>query len=476
MAKHGDDRVVFKQPAEFLSDLDAGVAAQIVTSSADLALIIEGGVIQDIAVSTADLVDEGYVNDWQGKPWIETVTPDSRQKIEELLAGHIPGKPRWRQVNHPSVSALDVPIRYTAVPIGQDNRVLAIGRDLRTVSKLQQRLVEAHQHLERDYARLREAEARYRLLFEAVSEPVIIVNARTLIIDEANAAAAELCGQPLEDLADSRLLDHLAPEFRREIEMVTAEAGARGSASSGLINLASGKTCTVMVSAFREDRASWLIVRMLEPRGDTGEATSQRKLFHTLEYLPDGLLVVDEDLRVLTVNAAFRDMVKLAGDTEAVGSRLGDFLGRSSTDLNVLMSALRNHGVVRNFATVLRDRFGAEEAVELSAVAAPGPQYGLAIRNVARRLQSGTKISEQLPKSVEQVTGLVGRVPLKEIVRESTELIEKLCLEAALELTDHNRASAAEMLGLSRQGLYSKLKRAGIDTRPDRDGRGGRSE
>jgi DNA-binding NtrC family response regulator len=64
---------------------------------------------------------------------------------------------------------------------------------------------------------------------------------------------------------------------------------------------------------------------------------------------------------------------------------------------------------------------------------------------------------------VEQLTELVGQVSLKDLVRESTDLIEKLCIEAALELTGDNRASAAEMLGLSRQGLYSKLRRYGID-------------
>ncbi len=47
-------------------------------------------------------------------------------------------------------------------------------------------------------------------------------------------------------------------------------------------------------------------------------------------------------------------------------------------------------------------------------------------------------------------------------MRESTEVIERLAIEAALELTNDNRASAAEMLGLSRQSLYVKLHRYGI--------------
>ena len=68
--------------------------------------------------------------------------------------------------------------------------------------------------------------------------------------------------------------------------------------------------------------------------------------------------------------------------------------------------------------------------------------------------------------SVAQLTELVGRVSLKELVRETTDVVERLCIEAALELTDDNRASAAEMLGLSRQSLYAKLRRYGLGDLP----------
>jgi DNA-binding NtrC family response regulator len=56
---------------------------------------------------------------------------------------------------------------------------------------------------------------------------------------------------------------------------------------------------------------------------------------------------------------------------------------------------------------------------------------------------------------------------MKEIVRESTDLIERLCIEAALTLTSNNRASAADLLGLSRQSLYSKLHRYGLGSLED---------
>ena len=60
------------------------------------------------------------------------------------------------------------------------------------------------------------------------------------------------------------------------------------------------------------------------------------------------------------------------------------------------------------------------------------------------------------------MTDLIGRVPLKELVRETSDIIEQLCIEAALRTTNDNRASAAELLGLSRQSLYVKLRRHGL--------------
>ncbi|MFX8008221.1 hypothetical protein ABTK85_19475, partial [Acinetobacter baumannii] len=90
------------------------------------------------------------------------------------------------------------------------------------------------------------------------------------------------------------------------------------------------------------------------------------------------------------------------------------------------------------------------EEIEVSAVIAPsaeGDCYGFAIRNVGRRLRSPVPAQRDMPRSVEQLTELVGRMSLKDIVRESTDLIERLCIEAALAFTSDNRASAAEILG-----------------------------
>jgi DNA-binding NtrC family response regulator len=67
--------------------------------------------------------------------------------------------------------------------------------------------------------------------------------------------------------------------------------------------------------------------------------------------------------------------------------------------------------------------------------------------------------AKDLTRAVEQLTGLVGRVSLPELLRDTVELVERHFIEAALELTHDNRTAAAEVLGLSRQSLYLKLRR-----------------
>jgi DNA-binding NtrC family response regulator len=75
------------------------------------------------------------------------------------------------------------------------------------------------------------------------------------------------------------------------------------------------------------------------------------------------------------------------------------------------------------------------------------------------RIRPAARPTEGSARTVEQLAELIGRVPLKDLVREATDVIERMCIEAALQLTNDNRAGAAEMLGLSRQSLYVKLRR-----------------
>jgi transcriptional regulator PpsR len=209
------------------------------------------------------------------------------------------------------------------------------------------------------------------------------------------------------------------------------------------------------------------------PLATASLSEARAQLLDVVEHAPDAIVVADGDGRVLSANRAFRDLAQLATEDQARGESLDRWLGRPGVDLNVLLTNLRQHGAVRLFATTLRGDLGATAEVEISAGAVQHGDarcFGFSIRDVGRRLSADLRAGRELPRSVEQLTELVGRVPLKDLVREATDLIERLCIEAALDLTGDNRASAAEMLGLSRQSLYVKLRRYGLgDLGPEPD-------
>jgi transcriptional regulator PpsR len=460
----------FLAPQRSLGALDAEAAACVIAAAADIALIVdEKGVICDVSVSGDDMALEGY-RKWVGRSWAETVSPESRPKVGSLLrdASAKTGR-KWRHINHPSTQGADVPLMYSAVQVGKQGFVVAFGRDMRSMAALQERLVDAQQSMERDYLRLRHMETRYRMLFELAAEAVLIVDSTTHKVVEANPAAGQLIGEPVKRLLDRPLPDCF--EANGKVAVQTLLEGVRAAGQAGSINarLSGGEwELTVGVSMFRQENGSLFLVRLSPVQADApsrGATQEQSITLMAIESAPDGFVVTDMDGRILIANPAFLDMAQLGNREQAVGDSLDRWLGRTAVDLSVLVANLKRRGSVRLFATTIRGSNGMSTPVEISGISvphAPQPCLGFTIRDVGRRLETNHRSRKELPRSVAQLTELVGRVPLKDIVGETTDLIEQLCIEAALELTQDNRASASEMLGLSRQSLYVKLRRYGL--------------
>mgnify|MGYP000100173355 FL=1 len=329
---------------------------------------------------------------------------------------------------------------------------------------MQQRLLQVQQSLERDYMRMRQLEARYRMLFDLTGEPVLIVEASTLKIREANPAAHALAGARAGSLPGKKLPSLVDKGARDQLQSLVGAALSSDSVSPMELVIARGsRPVMASVTGFIQDRGQYLLIR-LSPE-DAGDLEPHSPVLDLVDQMPDAFVVADANLEVVSANGAFVELVQAPGVDPLRGRHLSNWIGRPGIDLDLIEGQIDQYGAARNVSTVLRSGDDIEgEPIELSAVrsSGEGALYAFVIRPIGRRLRDLPPGSQDLPRSVEQLTDLVGRMSLKEIVRESTDLIERLCIEAALQYTSDNRASAAEILGLSRQSLYSKLHRHGL--------------
>ena len=455
----------FRDAGAALSGFGGDALSSALVAASDIVLVLDAqGAIVDLAFNGVEIARDGIAG-WIGKPWAETVAEDSRRKVEEMLeSAGADAIPPPRQVNHVTPKGGELPVSYTVVPFGAEGRTLALGRERRSLAAIQSRLVEAHHATEREYARLRDAEMRYRLLFQMSAEALVIVDAATRKIVEANPTAERMLGGAQRRLVGRAFPQGFAVEDAAELERAHARARASGRADGVAARLVDGTPATVSAALFRQDASAFLLLRVSSGEtGAGGPPEEMRAASAILAAAPEGYVATDADGVIRWTNTAFLNLAQLATEEQAIGHPLDRFLGRPGVDMQVLMSTLRESGSVRMFATSLRGEFGSVVDVEICAAratAGDGGVHGFLIRNVETRI--GPRTDAALPRSVEQLTELVGRVPLRDLVRETTDVIERLCIEAALELTGDNRASAAEMLGLSRQSLYVKLRRYGL--------------
>ena len=487
------------KPATDLRDVDAGSLLALVRTAGDLALVLDGnGRVLDVLSNDREL-HKTLARDWYGRNWADTVTDDnSREKLAQLLSEAQttePVAPRWRQVNHPMADSADVPVLYTVVRVQDDartpakRRLVAIGRDLRGNVELQQRLVEAQQSMERDYWRFREAETRYRNLFQSSGEAVLIVDGGNLKVVEANPAATALFGGARTRLVGSALAGLFDARSAEPLQTLLAAARSVGKHDLLTLPLAgAGTPVAIAATLFRQDQAAFLLIR-LSPvaapvraarkagagsadNGTTGRGAhaGETMMAAFARSAADGLVFTDAQGRIVWANRAFAGLAQLSTEEQARGEALDRWLGRTGVEIGVLMTHLRERGTVGLYTTALRGELGDASEVEVSASRLEPvgeAHYAFAVRDVGRRLRPDERSLPKVPQSAKQLTELVGRVPLKDIVSESSELIEKLSIETALQMTRDNRALAAQMLGLSRQSLYVKLRRYGLGDLPD---------
>ena len=450
-----------------LPEVDPEVLAGIVTATSDLALVVTPeGTVANVLTGAQSGIGARLAH-WQGQPVETLFTPESRAKLAARLRELETHRTISVELTHAEGSGFAHPVRYGVSRLGPDDTLLMLGRDMRPMAEVQQQLVQAQLALERDYEAQRELETRYRVLMEASKAPLLIVSASTGRIVDLNAAAADLIGADRADLLDGPAAQEF--EGRRRGEFLDSLERLSGAAGDGRLDLTvrrNKKRVTVSATAFRAAGDRLLLCRFGQTRSGQERQDSLSEMTDRLfERGVDAIVFLDLDGRVIAANEAFLNLTDSGNPAIVQGRSFADFLSRGAVDLRVLLDNVKRVGHLRHYATRLNTDFDGQVSVELAATLLQdrsAPAVALVIRDAsivdATRILPGPVGNEGL----RNVMQLVGYSTLRDIVAETTEIIEKMCIETALDLTGNNRVAAAELLSLTRQSLYVKLRKFGL--------------
>ncbi|MDP5086673.1 MAG: transcriptional regulator PpsR [Yoonia sp.] len=449
------------------------ILGDIIAQVADVGVVIsENGTILSVLVNPSnDAFRE--LERWEGRNIRAVLAIESVAKFEQRLGEFLQAKGFIRPVelNHIDESGKwSSPVRYSFHRIGPDGAILLLGRDLRPIAEMQQQLVEAQLSLERDYETQREYDTRFRVLMDSTTEAVLFVSVQSGEIIEANGAATVLLDRAVENLVGTQFSDCFEGRKRGDIVEGLATQAISDLHKKTTANLrGNGMMVDVFPTLFRAAGERILLCRLVPIDASKAKSDDLGKNLQGL-YLdgPEAIVFASESGDVLSANDAFLDLIDAAHDVNVRGRSLSDYLQRGSVDFKVMTENAIRAGRMRNYATKLNGSYGNPRSVDVSVTKlSAGTQniFAFVLRDANRAEATQSRPHPTSDESMRSVAELVGSATLKDIVAETTNVVEKMCIETAVELTMNNRVAAAEMLGLSRQSLYVKLRKFGLLSR-----------
>ncbi|SEM96232.1 transcriptional regulator PpsR [Loktanella fryxellensis] len=443
------------------------ILGDILTAVADVGLVIaDDGTVLSVLLNPA-FADGSRFEGVDGTDIADMLTPESRIKFTKRLAAFLTdtGDVRPVEVNHPAKTGRrELPIRYSFHRIGTPGALLLLGRDLRPVADMQQQLVSAQMALERDYEAHRDYEMRFRVLLDSTTDGVLMATMQTGLVSEANIAAAEtfgktrdaILGQPLTSLFDTRQAANM-------IDRLTTQALSGAPAPVEVALKGGDRTVLLRPTIFRAAGERILLCHIITQGATAASAdTLDQSLRGVYTHGPDSMVFAGADAAILSANDSFLNLIGAAHDMSVRGQPLTDLLQRGTVDFKVMTENAAQSGRLRAYATKIAGDYGSPRDVEIAVTrfhAGAVPVFAFVIREVG---PADAPRGEPGDDGLSSVKELVGSSTLKDIVAETTNVVERMCIETAIALTMNNRVAAAEMLGLSRQSLYVKLRKFGL--------------
>ncbi|MEM6659492.1 MAG: transcriptional regulator PpsR [Pseudomonadota bacterium] len=450
--------------------------AGILSEASDIALILDPEGVVMAALVNENNSPYGNLDHWVGQKLSSFLTEECLPKLDRLLRQSVLDAGVQRvELNHRDKLVWQYPVRYSIHPVGHSERaILMLGRDLREVAETQQQLVKAQLALEQGYEERREFDARYRMLMSATRDAFVLVSVSDGRIRDLNDAAAHLFGAAKDQLQGQPFANEFKDRGRAEfVQNILALALSEVDAEVTIQAKRARSDITITPISFRAGGERMLLCRL---ESGTSEEHATDRLSDNLARLfrrgSEAIVFTDTKGVIQSANDAFLRLVDFAHHVDVRGTSLAEYMSRGQIDLNVLLDNAMKSGRMSVYTTKFCNDVGVWTAAEVSVSYLnnrANPAVAFVIRDASRSETMRPTASSQPRVASGDVVDLVGSAHLKDIVSQTTDVIERICIETAIELTGNNRAAAAEMLGLSRQSLYVKLHKLGIQEKQDNE-------
>ncbi len=445
----------------------------LIEQASDIAIAVDAeGVVIGISVSP-DCPSLGRLDHWVGRVFSEFLTVECKQKFTDRVAAlRAASEPTVRpmELNHVDNAKWEFPIRYTMHLARDSNAVLLLGRDLQPFAEIQQRLLREQSARERDMQKVRSAETHFRIILEASETPLVLLDPEGGRITEINTAAADLLGSTTDLLYTSAFAQ--AFEGRRQSEFmdaVSAAASADERKSIEAVSRRNGRLVRLCPEFFRAAGDLILLCRLQQmDDNDTAGPEFTQTLASLYFASTDAIVLTDSKGNIRDANEAFLIMTDTAQLREVKDRSLADFLVRGGVDLKLMLDNTAQNGRIRSYSAQIKSVVGNRATVDVATAQLRKRGGDLGVGFVIRDVTQADVVTPGEPgvmvsdDAMKHVMDLVGTASLKELVTATSDVIEKMCIETAVQLTGNNRVAAAEMLGLSRQSLYVKLRKHGL--------------
>jgi transcriptional regulator PpsR len=445
-----------------LSDLAPELASTVVRVAGDIALVIgDDGRISTLAEGALALQGDG--EGWVGRAWSDTVDASARQKIELLLQeAQAHGVSRRRELNHPSPGGADIPVSWAAVRLGAHGPVLAVGRDLRAVSAIQQRFIDTQQELERVYWQRRQAESRYQQLFQVANDAVLVLDAQSFQVLEANPAAGSLLGAPVEALSGHTLRGHIDQALQPTLDELLVTARATGHAAEVRLRVAGpGTPIDMSATPFRADEQHCLLLRA---RRAEASANDPQAVLDFMGQTPDAVVVTDSAGRVLWANRAFVEMCEASDERRLKGRPLADALGGEPLQWASLLARVRSRGIIGQTHVALRVPGAPPLLASVSAaLLAEGDQehIGFTLRP-AGEAAALPAAADVLAADIRGLGARLGQLSLEQLLAQASRMAELHFIQAALRAAGGRLDAASRTLAVSPRVLLHRMHELGL--------------